>query len=285
MANAKTPMEPTATDQPPSQYPTTPQEITYLPTTEAYARWASVYDHDSNPLQALDDAELTTLLPHFLSLLPATGARVVDLGCGTGRNTMKLYAPNVHSILALDASAEMLVKFASKITIVSPGPHFDPVPEEEPRHSPGAGLRWQVYDMLDDPEGAKVAKIRADGVISTLVLEHVPLDAFFRAVSKMLRPGGLCLLTNMHPDMGARSQAGFKDPETGEKIRPVSYVHRIGAVVEEARRWEFEVIGEVREREARLSDVEDGVVGSRIEKWIGVKMWFGMVLKKASAVE
>ncbi len=200
--------------------------IKYLPTTEAYGRWAATYDHDSNPLQALDDIELTKLIPHLLSLLPATGARLVDLGCGTGRNTLKLLAAsNVRSILCLDASAEMLAEFTSKIRLTNPGPHFGPVPESTPRQSRGPEISWQVYDLLTDPDGSKIASIQADGVFSTLVLEHVPLNAFFRAVEKMLRPGGLCLLTNMHPDMGARTQAGFKYLPNNPCFSSVDFVY------------------------------------------------------------
>lgn len=147
-------------------------------------------------------------------------------------------------------------------------------------------LVLEVYNMLDDNAAASLSDSArgADVVVSTLVLEHLPLDAFFGAVSGILRPGGLVLLTNMHPDMGTRSQAGFIDPETGKKIRPVSYAHRIEDVVEEARRCTFEVVGEVREREARVSDLEDGGLGDRGEKWIGVRMWFGMVFRKAERV-
>lgn len=243
---------------------------------------SQVYDKDSNPLQALDDIELSTLLPHFLSLLPPATSpsqlKIVDLGCGTGRNTVKLLStPGVQRVVGLDASVKMLAIARKRC--------------EECVGTLGADYRsvdlvLEVYNMLDDNAAASLSDSArgADVVVSTLVLEHLPLDAFFGAVSGILRPGGLVLLTNMHPDMGARSQAGFMDPETGEKIRPVSYAHRIEDVVEEARRCTFEVVGEVREREARVSDLEDGGLGDRGEKWIGVRMWFGMVFRKAERV-
>src|SRR4051812_924926 len=44
-----------------------------------YDRWAAVYDHDANPLQALEE-------PFFQSLAgDARGRSALDLGCGTGR--------------------------------------------------------------------------------------------------------------------------------------------------------------------------------------------------------
>ena len=43
-----------------------------------YNRWASVYDHDGNPLQALEEPEMRKLIGDV------TGRTVLDLGCGTG---------------------------------------------------------------------------------------------------------------------------------------------------------------------------------------------------------
>ncbi|KAI9880531.1 MAG: hypothetical protein M1830_002571 [Pleopsidium flavum] len=242
----------------------------------------TVYDKDSNPLQAIDDIELSALLPHFLSLLqqakPTSQLKIVDLGCGTGRNTVKvLCVPGVQRVVGLDASEKMLAIAKERC--------------EECMGALGADRRnvdfvLEVYDVLDDDVAASLSDSArgADAIVSTLVLEHLPLDAFFAAVSEILRPGGLVMVTNMHPDMGAKSQAGFVDPETGEKIRPVSYVHKIEDVVSEARRRGLELVGQVKEKEVKVSDLEDGGVGDRGRKWIGVRTWFGMVLRKAKPV-
>ena len=145
-----------------------------------------------------------------------------------------------------------------------------------------ANLVLEVYDMLADEATAPVPEVakEADAVVSTLVMEHLPLNVYFEVASGLLKPGGLFLLTNMHPDMGAVSQAGFVDSRSGEKIRPVSYAHVIEDVVNEASRWKFDVVGQVREREARVSDVEHGGVGNRAMKWIGINIWFGMILRR-----
>ena len=222
---------------------------------------------------------MSTLLPEFLALLPPatsqTELKIVDLGCGTGRNTIKLIAStDVAQVVGLDASANMLAIARQRCeaylkTLVAANHH-------------AANLVLDVYDILADEAPAPVPDIakEADAVVSTLVLEHLPLDVYLRAVSELLKPGALFLLTNMHPNMGARSQAGFLDPTTGEKIRPVSYAHNIEDVVNEASRLGLDVVGQVREREARVSDVENGGVGNRVMKWIGIKMWFGMILRK-----
>lgn len=131
------------------------------------------------------------------------------------------------------------------------------------------------------------------GVLSTLVLEHLPLETFFGTVEELLVPGGYALITNMHPEMGAKSQAGFvSTDEQGRavKIRGKSWVHGVEETVEAARSCGLVVVdvlgggGEgvdgVREREIDEALIKEGRVGERGWKWVGVKVWFGFVVRK-----
>ena len=56
-----------------------------------YDRWAAVYDHDANPLQALEEPIVRDAIgdPH--------GLDVLDLGCGTGRHALWLVRARRHS--------------------------------------------------------------------------------------------------------------------------------------------------------------------------------------------
>ena len=138
-------------------------------------------------------------------------------------------------------------------------------------------LKLEVFDMLQQPTPPEDV-VGADAVVSTLVIEHVPADVFFSQVSKILKPGGILLLTNMHSEMGGISQAGFIDPQTGEKIRPTSYAHTVGEIEGCAEKNGLEVIEKIEERAVDQSMVSR--LGQRSEKWVGVTVWFGGILRK-----
>lgn len=236
-------------------------DIKYLDTVEAYDKWAQVYDTDGNFLQKLDDLELTKILPQFLQLLP-TPVKLIDLGCGTGRNTIKLLDHLDHhdSILGLDPSAKML----------------DLARERCRSSRPNANIQFEIYNILNTENN--IDESPADAIVSTLVLEHVPVTSFFSRLRELCMPQGYVLITNMHSEMGAISQAGFKCPETGIKYRPESYPHTVDEVVLAANDHGFELIQDPIERAVKPDDVE--ALGPRSEKWVGVMVWFCVVLRR-----
>lgn len=64
-------------------------------TSLLYNRWAAAYDTDRNPLQILDSALIPSLLSTLFSL-PSdaqNGTTITEIGCGTGRNTIRLLTP------------------------------------------------------------------------------------------------------------------------------------------------------------------------------------------------
>src|SRR5215470_835328 len=127
---------------------------------DGYDRWAAVYDHDGNALQALEG-------PMFREAVgDPTGLDVLDLGCGTGRHALWLAAAGAR-VTAVDFSEGMLA---------------------EARRKPGAsGVRFQVHD-LREPLPFEAA--RFDRVVSGLVLEHLSdLRFVFGEARRVLRPG------------------------------------------------------------------------------------------------
>ncbi|KAL8723588.1 MAG: hypothetical protein Q9225_000130 [Loekoesia sp. 1 TL-2023] len=253
--------------------PSSANTFTYKPTVEAYNQWAATYDTDGNFMQALDSMMIPQMLPVVTHRLPFS-PKLVDLGCGTGRNTLALLSVPSAMVLGLDNSGEML-------NIARNRCHQKW--ESLSKNNRAATLSFEVWDIqslqYEKSEVPRPAQ-HIDAVFSTLVLEHISLDIFFKACSMMLKGGGLLLLTNMHPDMGDKgSQAGFTDQATGQKIRPVSYIHTVFEVVQKARECGFEMIWGPKERAVHEDDLEK--LGKRAERYVGTKVWFGIVLRKA----
>lgn len=142
-------------------------------------------------------------------------------------------------------------------------------------------VKFLEFDALNPSSFPEVEALagKADMVLSTLVLEHLPIDVFFASIKKLLRSNGVLVLTNMHSEMGLISQAGFVDEKTGEKVRGTSFAHTVEEVVEGGKKEGFVVVGEFGERDVTESDVEGGVVGGRGRKWIGVRVWYGCVMR------
>ncbi|KAL9578041.1 MAG: hypothetical protein Q9212_005980 [Teloschistes hypoglaucus] len=237
-----------------------------LSVKEAYDQWAATYDTDGNFLQALDSIMMDELLPRFFSLLPPRPS-VVDLGSGTGRNTCRLMQFREADIVGLDISENMIEKGKSHCQEV-----WDSL-------APTPTLQRVSFEACDISSTEAMGFYNANGVISTLVMEHIPLENFFAVCRKIMAPGGILLITNMHSDMGAISQAGFVDQVTGEKIQTHSYAHTLSEVEEQITAKKFEILWQ-EERAVSEGDLEK--IGERGRKWVGVKVWFGMILRKQS---
>ena len=260
----------------------------YLPTSEAYDLWAPYYDTDGNFLQILDSHLLEQLLPEWLASLPVS-PNIIDLGCGTGRQTVRLLSFDGAEVIGLDLSPRMLEiarrrcsQVMNSLAAGSGTPKaknvdfalFDILNSPSSSNQPSDQLYTQkLIAEPSVPSGIDIhSKCSTDAILSTLVLEHVPLRDFFAYCAYVLRPGATLLITNMAEDMGRVSQAGFREPSTGKKIRPKSFTHGVEQTVREARLHGFSVHGDVQERDVREEDIETLKLGERGKKWIGVKV-------------
>lgn len=207
---------------------------------EGYDRWARVYDHDANPLLALEDPAVRQAVGDV------RGLSVLDLGCGTGRHALWMAATGA-VVTGVDFSEQMLA---------------------EARRKPGAAtirfLRCDLHEPLPFRDGA------FDLVVSGLVLEHIgDLGRFFGEARRAVRSGGRAVVSAMHPAMFLRgTQARFTDPETGEIVRPGSVSHQVEDFVGAAERAGFRVES-VAESAA---DAAFAVRYPRAEKYVGWPM-------------
>jgi ubiquinone/menaquinone biosynthesis C-methylase UbiE len=173
-----------------------------------YDRWAKVYDHDANPLQALEEPVV------WRAIGDSYGKKVLDLGCGTGRHSLRLAAAGA-MVVGVDFSEGML---------------------EEARRKPGAERIQFVRHDLHEP--LPFGNGEFDLVVSGLVLEHLrELEPFFTELKRVLKTNGHAVISAMHPAMFLRgSQARFTDPSSGELVQPGSIAHSISEFVMGATR-------------------------------------------------
>lgn len=210
-----------------------------------YDRWAAVYDHDANPLQALEGPVVRAAVGDVRKL------QVLDLGCGTGRHSFWLAQAGA-TVTAVDFSERMLA---------------------EARRKPRAdAIRFIVHDLHQ----RLPFSTEFDLIVSGLVLEHLrDLDGLFAEAHRVLRPRGRAVVSAMHPAMFLRgTQARFTDPESGELVQPGSLPHSLGEVVMAAVRAGFRLLA----LEEHSPDAEFAARYSRASKYVGWPMLVVMSL-------
>lgn len=169
----------------------------------AYASWASSYDTSENRTRDLD---AVILRRHELDI---AGRDVLEIGCGTGKNTAWL-AEHAASVIALDLSPEMLAKAGARV--VSDAVKF--VEHDIQR-------TWPVADES------------VNAVVGNLVLEHISnIRIIFHEAQRVLRPNGTMFLCELHPfRQRTGSQAQFTDPSSGDRLKVEAYVHDVSEYV------------------------------------------------------
>ena len=170
---------------------------------QAYDDWAASYDADRNGTRDLD-AVVVRNAP-----LPVAGADVLELGCGTGKNTVWL-AAQARSVLALDFSEGMLAR--ARENIKAPNVRFA-------QHD--VRIAWPTVAQS------------VDVVMGNLVLEHIQdLTPIYAEAAKVLRPGGRLWLCELHPErQRLGSQAHFTSSATGGTIHVPAFRHTVSEYV------------------------------------------------------
>ncbi len=220
-----------------------------LSTQAGYDRWAACYDSDGNPLIALEEPQVDRLLGDV------RGLAVLDVGCGTGRHAIRLANAGA-KVHAVDFSEGML---------------------EQARRKPGAeSIQFSAHDLAKPLPFANAA---FDRVLCGLVLDHIAdLDGLFREMLRVCKPSGSVVVTVMHPAMMLRGvQARFRDPQTGQEIRPASQPNQLSDYIMAAARAgaAFDHLSEHAVDEALAQRLE------RAQKYLNWPMLFAMRLLPA----
>jgi malonyl-CoA O-methyltransferase len=174
-----------------------------LPVQSGYDAWAHSYDTVDNPTRDLAAADLRRQ-PFALH-----GAAVLELGCGTGLNTEWLIEGGAE-VTGLEFSEGMLDKARKRL----PGVRLLQHDITKPFPAPGA-----AFDL----------------VVETLVLEHIgDLAPVFRETARVLKPGGLFFISELHPARQlAGKQARFADA-AGQERKIAACLHTFSEYVNTA---------------------------------------------------
>ena len=179
---------------------------------KSYNFWAEQYDTNENKTRDLDKKATIETLSNY------DFENVLELGCGTGKNTAWLIT-KAKFIIGLDFSEEMLSKAKSKI-------NSDKIKFVQ------ADLKksWEIQNEF------------ADLITCSLTLEHIKeLDFIFNQAYQKLKPNGKFFVCELHP---ARQYLGSKAKyETGKGIEELEvYIHHISDYLDAAKKNEFHLV-------------------------------------------
>ena len=183
---------------------------------KAYNSWAEQYDTNENKTRDLDiKSTIATLSKYEFK-------NVLELGCGTGKNTGWLLT-KAERIIGLDFSQKMLDLAEEKIT--------------------ARNVEFKKSDLKKDWE---VEDQFADLVTSSLTLEHIDdLNHIFNQANKILIDNGIFFISELHP---FKQYLGSKAKyETGNGTEELEvYTHHISEYMDNAKKNGFELL-EIKE--------------------------------------
>ena len=183
---------------------------------KAYNSWAEQYDTNENKTRDLDiKSTIETLSKYEFK-------NVLELGCGTGKNTGWLLT-KAERIIGLDFSQKMLDLAKEKFT--------------------DKNVEFKKSDLKKDWE---IENQFADLVTSSLTLEHIDdLNHIFNQANKILIDNGIFFISELHP---FKQYLGSKAKyETGNGTEELEvYTHHISEYMDNAKKNGFELL-EIKE--------------------------------------
>jgi ubiquinone/menaquinone biosynthesis C-methylase UbiE len=162
---------------------------------DGYAVWADRYDEPGNPIIALEQPAMWSLL----EAIPPGDA--LDAACGTGRHARRLVELG-HRVTGIDATPQMLAK--ARINV------------------PGVTFLESDLRSIPAQDG------RFDAIVCGLAVAHVDnLGDAMAELGRVLRGGGTMLISALHPFQALLGwHAPFEDAEGKRRfVREYSHTH------------------------------------------------------------
>lgn len=178
---------------------------------QAYNAWSETYDSVENKTRDIEAKALR-------EMISGENLNILEIGCGTGKNTEFLQAKAKH-LIGADFSSEMLEKAKAKITAEN-----------------------VEFRQLDLRETWEFADDSFDLITCSLALEHIEnIDFVFSEARRVLRENGRFYLGELHPfKQYLGTKARF---ETGSGIFELEcFVHHVSEFFDVAIKNSFEII-------------------------------------------
>lgn len=183
-----------------------------MDTRQAYNTWAAQYDTNQNKTRDLEGVALRAALEEI------PFKKVLEIGCGTGKNTAWLLQKANH-VTAVDFSEEMLDLAKTKIT--------------------SGKVNFVHADITED---WTFGSSQFDLVSFSLVLEHIEhLDRIFKKVNDVLAPGGFVYIGELHPYKQYTGTKARFDTEEGRHVVPC-FNHHVSDFVQGAKQYGLELL-------------------------------------------
>jgi len=194
---------------------------------EQYGLWAKEYDVEFNP------AIISEKEKPIKSLGKLKGKKVLDLGCGTGRNSVKI-AEKGAEVIGIDLSKEMLEIAREKAEKFN--------------------LNIQFIEQ-DFSDKIKFKSEKFDVIICDLVFGHLK-DTFpvIKEMKRVLKKRGIIVITDLHPFAWFLPPGRKYDVFSAKKVKSQGYKHYI-----------YEMFRQFKKAGLNLLDIEEFIIDKKIE--------------------
>ena len=179
---------------------------------KAYNSWVDQYDTNENKTRDLDKKATIKTLSNY------DFESVLELGCGTGKNTEWLIN-KAQQIIGLDFSQGMLDYAIRKIN--------------------SRKVKFKKADLNQDWD---IQNNFADLITCSLTLEHIKnLDFIFAQAYLKLKLNGKFFICELHPFKQYSGSKAKYDTESGIEELEV-YVHHISEYIDFAKKYKFKLV-------------------------------------------